>query len=65
MAQAKLITVTIDQTGGKGFTVDTTGFQGKGCADIHKMFEGIGGPGTTTKKPEYNQTQNAPLRGGR
>ena len=65
MAKTKLITVTIDAQGGSGFTVDTTGFEGKGCADIHRMFESIGGSGTTTKKPEYNQTQNAPLRGGR
>jgi hypothetical protein len=55
----------IDQTGGSGFTVDTTGFEGKGCADIHRMFEGIGGSGTTTKKPEYDQVQNSQLRGGR
>ena len=65
MAKTKLVTVVIDQIGGNGFTVDTTGFNGKGCADIHRMFEGIGGSGTTTKKPEYDQIQNAQLRGGR
>ena len=61
MAKTKLVTVAIDPNTG-GFTVDTTGFEGKGCADIHRMFEGIGDGGTTTKKPEYNQTQAAPVR---
>ena len=54
MAQ-KLVTVTIDKIDGSGFTVDTSGFNGKGCADIHKMFEGIGGAGKATKKPEWDR----------
>ena len=65
MAKTKLVTVTVDLQSGTGFTVDTTGFEGKGCADMHKMFENIGGIGTTTKKPEYNQNQNVPLRTAR
>ena len=65
MAKTKLVTITIDKETGGGFTCDTTGFEGKGCADIHKMFESIGGPGKTDHKPEWNQIQRLNVTAGR
>ena len=51
---AKLVTVTIDPETG-GFTVDLTGFQGKGCADVARAFDALGDKVKDIKKPEFKQ----------
>ena len=51
----KLVTVTLDENTGS-FSVDLTGFHGKGCADVVKAFEELGKTTKSIKKPEYNQT---------
>lgn len=51
---AKLVTIEIDQTTGE-FSVDLTGFHGKGCGDIVKMFDGLGTKTKGITKPEYKQ----------
>lgn len=37
------------------FSVDLTGFNGKGCADVTRPFEGLGTVTKAIKKPEYKQ----------
>ena len=53
---AKLVTIELDEETGN-FSVDLTGFQGKGCADVVKAFETLGTVTTSHKKPEYNAVQ--------
>ena len=52
---AKIIKVNIDETG--NFSVDLTGFNGSGCADIIKMFASIGEVTKETHKPEWKPSQ--------
>jgi hypothetical protein len=49
----KTITVVIDPETG-GFTCDLTGFEGKGCADVIKLFRELGTATDYRKKPEFN-----------
>lgn len=51
---AKLVTILLDEETGQ-FSVDLTGFHGKGCADVIKMFDGLGEKTKDIKKPEYKQ----------
>lgn len=51
---AKLIEVEIDEDG--NFSVDLTGFNGKGCSDVMKAFDGLGATTKAIKKPEYKAT---------
>lgn len=51
---AKIVTVTLDTDSGS-FSVDITGFQGQGCADVIRAFEQVGRKTAETKKPEYYQ----------
>lgn len=53
---AKLITVDLEQDGTGEFSVDLTGFQGKGCADVQAAFAELGKVTKDIKKPEYKQT---------
>lgn len=59
----KMVTVEIDESTAE-FSVDLTGFHGKGCAEITKAFESLGRVKKSIKKPEYlektnkNQQQN-------
>lgn len=52
---AKIITVSIDEQTGD-FSIDLTGFHGKGCADVMKAFDGLGKTTKTVKKTEYNES---------
>jgi hypothetical protein len=51
---AKEVTVKLDNTTG-AFSVDRTGFKGKGCDAVLKVFEGLGDVTSDKKKPEYRQ----------
>jgi hypothetical protein len=53
MKNQKLITVSIDPETAE-FTVLTTGFNGHGCADVVKMFDGIGHTIASGHTSEYN-----------
>lgn len=48
------VTVTLD-TETAQFSVDLTGFKGKGCADVVKMFDNLGNVTKAVNKPEYKQ----------
>ena len=61
---AKTIVVEIDEGSG-GFTVDLTGFEGKGCDDIIKAFAEVGDVTKEIHKPEYNRPQKTQLKAGR
>lgn len=54
MAQAKLVTVVIDENG--DFSVDLTGFHGKGCAEVSKVFDDLGKTTTHKRKREFAET---------
>lgn len=51
---AKLVTVKLNMTDAS-FSVDRTGFKGKGCDAVLKLFEGLGDVTSDKKKPEYKQ----------
>jgi len=52
---AKVITVEIAPDG-NSFDVDLTGFHGKGCKDVLKVFANIGGKAKSEgTKPEFRQ----------
>jgi hypothetical protein len=53
---AKKITVLLDEETSE-FSVDLTGFQGVGCADIERAFNQLGNTTKSIKKPEYKQTK--------
>lgn len=53
MAQRKVKVVLNTDT--CEFSVDLTGFQGKGCADVSRMFENLGQVTKSQKKPEFKQ----------
>jgi hypothetical protein len=54
----KVLTITIDPHTDT-MTVDTEGFQGKGCRAIHDAFEAMGPVITETVKPEYHDGNHA------
>jgi hypothetical protein len=48
----KIITVLIDEAGDQ--SVDTAGYQGKGCEAVQKAFaDAVGKSTKVTKKPDY------------
>jgi hypothetical protein len=49
---AKIVTVDIDLENGN-FSVDLTGFQGKGCEDVQRVFDAVGKRTKDIKKPEF------------
>ena len=51
---AKIVTITINPSDAS-FTVDNTGFQGKGCAAIIKAFAEIGEITKEVHKSEYDR----------
>lgn len=57
---AKIVTVEIDTDG--NFSVDLTGFNGKGCSDVIKAFEGLGTATKTVTKPEFNSVKTNVVR---
>lgn len=56
---AKTVTVTVTTEGPEAgiISVETSGFNGVGCAAIHAAFSDGGERKTFTKKPEWNATQ--------
>ena len=52
---AKLINIAIDAEG--NFSIDLTGFHGKGCADVMRAFDGIGKRVVDRKKPEFKEVK--------
>lgn len=52
---AKIVTVTLDEDNGN-ISLDLTGFKGKGCDAIVKLFGELGKVKKTITKPEYSQT---------
>lgn len=57
MAQTVKVTVTTEGPEAGQISVETSGFQGQGCAAIHLAFSSGGDRKTFTKKPEWNATQ--------
>lgn len=57
MAKTVSVTVTTNGPEAGSITVETHGFNGKGCQAIHDAFSSGGDRKTFEKKPEYNQTQ--------
>lgn len=54
MKKLKIITMTIDDEGNP--TVETDGYEGKGCDAVQQIFgAAIGTTEKSTKKPEYNR----------
>jgi hypothetical protein len=51
---AKEVTVEIDPSTGD-FTVDLTGFKGKGCDVVLSAFKQLGTTVKEIRKPEFNQ----------
>ena len=47
----KTITIEIDEQGNS--TIDLEGFQGKGCADVAKAFQGHDVVKTSWTKPDF------------
>jgi len=52
MAKTTFVTVEIDDSDGS-FSVDLTGFEGKGCDAVIKAFAEISEPSKVIEKPEY------------
>lgn len=50
---AKTVNIEIDEQG--NFSVDLTGFHGRGCSEVAKAFESLGTVTKSAKKPEWNQ----------
>lgn len=50
----RLVELEIDQATGD-FTLDLTGFKGKGCKDVAKAFESLGKVTKDVTKPEAYQ----------
>lgn len=50
--QEKLITIEIDENGES--SIDLSGFQGKGCADVAKAFQGNDVVVKSNQKREYH-----------
>jgi hypothetical protein len=48
----KTVTIEIDEQGNS--SIDLVGFQGKGCADVAKMFEGTDAVMKSEKKREFH-----------
>jgi hypothetical protein len=56
---AKLIKVTIDEKGDA--SIDLTGFHGKGCAEVSKVFEKLGAVQESRNKTEFNESCSTTL----
>lgn len=60
----KIVTIDIDESGNS--SIDLEGFQGKGCADVAKAFQGSDKVVRSEKKREYHagmpQQQNLSRR---
>ena len=55
---ARIINVEIDANG--DFSIDLTGFKGKGCSALTQAFAKLGTETKAIKKPEYReQTKNS------
>lgn len=57
----KEITVEIDPKTGD-FTIDLSGFKGKGCDVVLAAFKDLGTTTKEIKKPEYNQNDLEQIR---
>ena len=55
MAQTQFVTVEVNDADGS-FSVDLTGFEGKGCDAVIKAFAEIAEPTKVVEKPEYKFT---------
>lgn len=58
--QQKIITIEIDEQGNS--SIDLDGFQGQGCADVVKDFQGSDAMGQTRNKREFYTQANAKAR---
>ena len=56
----KTIVIEIDEQGNS--TIDLDGFQGKGCADVAKAFQGNDIVKTSRTKPEFYVQETAGKR---
>ena len=52
----KVVTIEIDESGNS--SIDLEGFQGKGCADVAKGFQGGDEVVRSEKKREYHVSQS-------
>lgn len=52
----QLVIIDVDQNG--DFTLETSGFQGKGCKDVAKAFEKMGKVNTEKNKDEFYKSPN-------
>jgi len=60
---AKIITIDLDPKDAS-FSVDLTGFHGKGCEDVIKAFTSIGETTKIIEKPEFkDKTVNTVIAG--
>ena len=56
----KIVTIEIDESGNS--SIDLEGFQGKGCADIAKAFQGGDKVVLSEKKREYHAPKARQVR---
>ena len=56
----KIVTIEIDESGNS--SIDLEGFQGKGCADVAKAFQGGDKVVRSEKKREYHSAQSSNVR---
>lgn len=57
----KIVTIEIDESGNS--SIDLAGFQGKGCADVAKDFQGGDRVVRSEKKRDYHAVQSSkPIR---
>jgi len=52
---AKMIKITLDESDAS-FSVDLTGFHGKGCSDVIKAFADVSQQTKEIHKPEFKET---------
>lgn len=55
-----IVTIEIDESGNS--SIDLEGFQGKGCADVAKAFQGRDTVVRSEKKREYHTAQSSYVR---
>lgn len=60
----KTIKITLDETDAS-FSVDLTGFHGKGCSDVIKAFADVSQQTKEVHKPEFKETNLTLSRTGR
>ena len=56
----KIVTIEIDESGNS--SIDLEGFQGKGCADVAKAFQGGDKVFRSEKKREYHLAESVQVR---